>query len=89
MNDAVALQLEITARVPRGYRLTQELLDSVVREWAEDGVSPDGIKIEIIDWSRANKSGKPPRHFADQEAARKRFRGLLRAGRFTVRLRNN
>lgn len=86
MSDAVSLQLEIRARVPRGYRLTQELLDQVVREWAEDGESPDGIDIKIIDWKRPGAKRNRP---TNQDEARERFRRLLQAGRFTVRLRDS
>lgn len=83
--DAVSLQLEIRARVPRGYRLTQEFLDEVVRNWAQDGDSPDGIDIKIIDWRRPGaKIGRP----TNQDEARERFRRLLQQGRFTVRLRD-
>lgn len=86
MSDAVSLQLEITARVPKGYRLTQELLDQVVRDWAEEGDTPDGIDIKIIDWKRPGGRAKRP---TDQDEARERFRRLLQEGRFTVRLRSD
>jgi hypothetical protein len=82
--DAVSLQLEIVADVPKGFELTQEFLDEVVREWAKDGAAPDGIEIKIIDWKREGKSHRP----TDQDEARTRFWGLLQAGRFTVRLRS-
>jgi hypothetical protein len=84
--DAVSLQLEITANVPKGYELTQEFLDEVVRNWAQDGETPDGIWIEIIDWKREGRRATKP---TDQDEARERFRGLLQAGRFTVRLRSS
>lgn len=82
--DAVSLQLEIKIRVPRGYRITQDLMDEVVRNWAEDGDAPDGIDIRIIDWKRSGKTHRP----TNQDEARERFRGLLQQGRFAVRLRN-
>jgi hypothetical protein len=82
--DAVSLQLEIIADVPKGTELTEEFLDKVVRNWAEDGDTPDGIEIKIIDWKREGKTRRP----TDQDEARTRFRGLLQAGRFTVRLRS-
>lgn len=85
-SDAVSLQLEITAKVPRGYKLTQELLDEVVRGWAEDGEEPRGFRIRIIDWKREGaRKGRP----TNQEEARERFRGLLQQGRFTVNLRDS
>jgi hypothetical protein len=84
--DAVSLQLEITANVPKGYDLTEEFLDEVVRNWAEDGETPEGIEVEIIDWKREGKRAQRP---TDQDEARTRFRGLLQAGRFTVRLRSS
>lgn len=83
---AVSLQLEMTVDTPKGYHLTREFMDSVVREWADDGRSPEGINIRIIDWQHP---GKPATRAKDQEEARSRFRGLLRSGRFTISLRGN
>lgn len=84
--DAVSLQLEITAKVPEGYELTQELLDEVVSRWADTGKSPEGVTIKIIDWKRAGaKRGRP----TNQREARERFRGLLQGGRVTFDLRGS
>lgn len=85
-NDAVALQLEITMRIPDGCMVTQQLLDEMVREWAEDGETQPGVDIKIIDWKRAGGRSTKAR---DQDEARTRFRGLLQQGRFTVRLRGD
>jgi hypothetical protein len=85
-NEAVAIQLEIKLRKPKNVEPTRDLLDAVVRHWANTGVAPRGMKIRIIDWKHSGKS----RHKAvDQRDARLRFRGLLQSGRFTISLRSN
>lgn len=89
-SNAVSLQLEISAKVPRGHELTRELMDAIVRRWAEDGSTPRGMSIKIIDWTRDDGSVDTPADVdATQDEARESFRRLLRAGRFTVRLRGD
>lgn len=87
-SEAVALQLSIRASVPKGYRLTRELLDEAVREWAESGESPDGMEISVTSWKtlRRGKVVVPP---GESDEARERFKEVLRQGRFTVSLRSN
>ncbi len=86
--DAVALQLAITVRKPKGVKLTRDFLDEVVREWADSGDEPTGIKIRIIDWKRNDRPAVKV-GASEQETARSRFKEVLRQGRFTVRLRSN
>jgi hypothetical protein len=89
MSDAVSIQLEIRMKKPVGVEPTQELLDHVVRAWANSGKAPRGMKISIIDWKRGRTSTSASSRSSSQEDARLRFRGLLQAGRFTVNLRSD
>lgn len=83
MSDAVSLQLEIRVRVPKGFSLSREFLDQVVREWAEEGDTPSGIEVRIVDWKRGGRAYKA----TDQDDARAKFRRLLQEGRFAVDVR--
>jgi hypothetical protein len=86
-NEAVSLQLEIRVRKPKNVELTRSLLDAVVRQWANTGSAPRGMKIRIIDWKHPGRRGESSGR--SQEALRLSFRGLLQSGRFTVGLRDS
>jgi hypothetical protein len=85
--DLISIQLDIRVKVPRGFKLSRAVLDQAVRDWAANGVQPEGFQIKIIDWRRGSTRTTPASAGTSQNQARERLRGLLQSGMFTIKLR--
>ena len=48
--DLVKIQLSVSVRKPKGYKITRKLLDAVALQWQETGTVPKGFKIRYVQW---------------------------------------
>lgn len=67
----VSFQLDMRARVPRGYELTHRVVEQAVHAWSLNGKAPKGFRIAIKDWK-------------DKAQSRERLKPVILAGEISV-----
>jgi hypothetical protein len=84
--DLVEIQLSVSVRKPKGYKISRKLLDSAAAQWKETGIMPKGFRIRFIRWRNPEREEEEDRKWryafssADQADAHRtlHLRRLLR-----------
>lgn len=81
MSEAIRVQVELTAKVPKGLELTKALCEEVLEKWIRRGTLPPGFTVKAIHWG--TPGGKPKGSATTQEDINFAVRRLLRRIPFT------
>jgi hypothetical protein len=89
--DLVKIQLSVSVRKPKGYKITRQLLDAVALQWQETGTVPKGFKVRHIRWEnpgREEAEDRKPRYAFSKSEQAEAHRSLnIRRLLHTVRLK--
>ena len=80
------IRIEFHVRVKHSPRieLSPKLLRAMVQQWVDTGISPSGVEVEAITWTRNHKSRTASGAEGDLDQARVNLRGLINAGTWGI-----
>ena len=52
MAEAIRVQVELTAKVPKGLQVSKALAEEVLERWIRTGTLPVGFTVKAIHWDR-------------------------------------
>ena len=75
--QGIRIQFHVSAKVPKGYRLSRKLLVAAVRNWMDTGeTGSKNVTVEAIEWTHAGGSTKRAEG-GEAEEARANLWGVL------------
>jgi hypothetical protein len=68
--DALATQIMVRAKIPKGVRITRSVIEQAVRFRAATGKNPPGFDVRIVKWRNENRRRAEDRAWRGVEGGR-------------------